>query len=411
MPHMPGPSARIVPPGASHCESGCSEASGLIVVTVWAYENRPLSESTLAQSCRRLGVPLLALHQGERLVSLPHHKIVRLLPDLAKRAFTHVLFIDGDDAILTRNPDGEVQQLLQAAGTDFLCGAEATLFPWPKRHAGLFPQVARCSYPNSGVYIATRAGFLRVLAALVKMVAEDEEGYHEVMYGRKTSLAANDQAAFCELIAAGQSGITLDYAEKLVLNLNFLDLDAASLPCSSLVIHGSGATKPLIPRLEARLARERPVLAANRQHTNAPGKRFCLNMIVKNEVANLERCLRSVADHISCWVIGDTGSTDGTQEMIQQFFAARGIPVNCTAFLSRLSNRRNEALTRARTSALSFDYILLTDADMELTVQDAGFSHDLVASAYKVVQRLRNYLLEQPTGPARCLRSLQGRDP
>ena len=46
-------------------------------------------------------------------------------------------------------------------------------------------------------------------------------------------------------------------------------------------------------------------------------KLLCLNMIVKNEMANLERCLTAVADHIACWVIGDTGSTDGTQDFIR----------------------------------------------------------------------------------------------
>ena len=49
--------------------------------------------------------------------------------------------------------------------------------------------------------------------------------------------------------------------------------------------------------------------------------RLCLNMIVRNESAILERCLRSVADHVACWVIGDTGSTDGTQDLIRAFFA------------------------------------------------------------------------------------------
>ena len=118
------------------------------------------------------------------------------------------------------------------------------------------------------------------------------------------------------------------------------------------------------------------------------GKLICLNMIVKNEVANLERCLRSVADHISCWVIGDTGSTDGTQKMIEQFFAARGIPGELHSFpFENFAQARNEALDRARASALSFDYILLTDADMELTVQNPAFSQDLTAAAYQMLQR------------------------
>lgn len=53
---------------------------------------------------------------------------------------------------------------------------------------------------------------------------------------------------------------------------------------------------------------------------------LCLNMIVRNEAANIERCLASVAPVIGAWVIGDTGSTDTTPELIQRFFAARGIP-------------------------------------------------------------------------------------
>ena len=116
-------------------------------------------------------------------------------------------------------------------------------------------------------------------------------------------------------------------------------------------------------------------------------KAICLNMIVKNEVVNLERCLSSVADHISCWVIGDTGSTDGTQELIERFFAARGIPGELHRFpFENFAQARNEALDRARASGLHFDYLLLTDADMELRVQNPAFSNNLEAAAYKVLQ-------------------------
>jgi hypothetical protein len=45
--------------------------------------------------------------------------------------------------------------------------------------------------------------------------------------------------------------------------------------------------------------------------------RLCLNMIVRNETANLERCLGPLADYTDCRGIGDTLSTDGTQEMIK----------------------------------------------------------------------------------------------
>ena len=111
-------------------------------------------------------------------------------------------------------------------------------------------------------------------------------------------------------------------------------------------------------------------------------------MIVKNEIANLERCLSAVAPYISCWVIGDTGSTDGTQEFIRSFFAARNIPGELHSFpFVNFSQARNEALDRARASKLNFDYLLLTDADMELTVQNPTFLQDLTSAAFKVLQR------------------------
>jgi glycosyltransferase involved in cell wall biosynthesis len=88
----------------------------------------------------------------------------------------------------------------------------------------------------------------------------------------------------------------------------------------------------------------------------ADNKALCLNMIVKNEMANLERCLGAVAPHIACWVIGDTGSTDGTQEFIRSFFAARNIPGELHSFpFVNFAQARNEALDRARASKLRFD--------------------------------------------------------
>src|ERR1700730_9771544 len=118
------------------------------------------------------------------------------------------------------------------------------------------------------------------------------------------------------------------------------------------------------------------------------GKALCLNMIVKNEVANLDRCLRAVGDYIACWVIGDTGSNDGTQDFIKSFFAERGIPgaLHSFAFLN-FEQARNTAIDHAAASKLPYDYLLLADADMELVVEDWDFRAKLEAPGYRLIQR------------------------
>lgn len=116
--------------------------------------------------------------------------------------------------------------------------------------------------------------------------------------------------------------------------------------------------------------------------------RLCLNMIVKNEAAVIRRCLESVAPHIDAWVICDTGSTDGTQKIIRDFFAERRISGELLDITWRnFSQARNEALSRSRASTLQFDGILLIDADMELIVSDPLWRQKLTRPAYHVPQR------------------------
>jgi glycosyltransferase involved in cell wall biosynthesis len=104
-----------------------------------------------------------------------------------------------------------------------------------------------------------------------------------------------------------------------------------------------------------------------------PHPRFCLNMIVRNEAAIIERALQSVVGVVDCCVIGDTGSTDGTQGVIRDFCATHGIACELHEFpFVDFSQARNEALARARQSPLAFDYLLLCDADMALKCDDVG---------------------------------------
>lgn len=95
--------------------------------------------------------------------------------------------------------------------------------------------------------------------------------------------------------------------------------------------------------------------------------RICLNMIVKNESHIIERCLQSVYHLIDSWCIVDTGSTDGTQEIIKNFLKDKPGELIERPWVN-FGYNRNEALGFA---AKWGEWILLTDADMVLV--DEGF--------------------------------------
>ena len=56
-----------------------------------------------------------------------------------------------------------------------------------------------------------------------------------------------------------------------------------------------------------------------------PKPHLCLNMIVKNESARIIRALDSVKDYISTFAILDTGSSDATIDLINEWGAANNI--------------------------------------------------------------------------------------
>ncbi|HEU5426877.1 MAG TPA: glycosyltransferase [Actinocrinis sp.] len=103
---------------------------------------------------------------------------------------------------------------------------------------------------------------------------------------------------------------------------------------------------------------------------------ICLCMIVKNEAAVIARCLESVRDLLSYWVISDTGSTDGTQDLIRT--ALDGIPgeLHEEPWLN-FGHNRTLNLRHARGKS---DYLLLIDADM--VVQRTGALPPLRADSY-----------------------------
>ena len=109
----------------------------------------------------------------------------------------------------------------------------------------------------------------------------------------------------------------------------------------------------------------------------------CLNMIVKNESRIIEECLTSIKPMIDYWVIVDTGSTDGTQDLIRK--TMEGVP-------GKLYERpwvnfevnRNEALSFARGHG---DYIMMIDADEKVVFDTGGRFPELKLDSYFITVR------------------------
>lgn len=119
-------------------------------------------------------------------------------------------------------------------------------------------------------------------------------------------------------------------------------------------------------------------------------KTVCWNGIVKNESAVIERCMLSMVGHIDYWVIVDTGSTDGTQDLIRNFMERFRIPgeLHQRPWVN-FSHNRSEALELAEGKA---DYVLLCDADMALKVKAVDWKDDLNADVYLVKQKAHGML-------------------
>lgn len=95
-------------------------------------------------------------------------------------------------------------------------------------------------------------------------------------------------------------------------------------------------------------------------------KTVCVNMIIKNESDVICRCLASVKPLIDYWVIVDTGSTDGTQQIVRDFMKDIPGELHERPWVD-FAHNRNQALELAKGKA---DYVLFIDADEVFRLSD-----------------------------------------
>lgn len=108
------------------------------------------------------------------------------------------------------------------------------------------------------------------------------------------------------------------------------------------------------------------------------GQTICLCMIVKNESHVISRCLQSVLPLLDAWVIVDTGSTDGTQQSVQNLLSHLPGEMIERPWVN-FAHNRSESLQYARGRA---DYVLVIDADEVLEISSGFQLPKLTADAY-----------------------------
>ena len=118
--------------------------------------------------------------------------------------------------------------------------------------------------------------------------------------------------------------------------------------------------------------------------------KICLNMIVKNESKVILRLLNSVLLFVDSYCICDTGSTDNTIELIENFFKENNIPGRIVKEPFRDFGYNRTFALKSCVGMPNSDYLLLLDADMVLRPNTKlcpkNFRKTLTKDAYYIFQ-------------------------
>lgn len=122
-----------------------------------------------------------------------------------------------------------------------------------------------------------------------------------------------------------------------------------------------------------------------------------LAMIVKDEAHCIERCLDSVSPYVDNILIHDTGSTDGTFQLITEYIKKHKMHGYVTSVhWDDFGKNRSFVLANARETA---DYTFMMDADEELVCSENPFTHiqhDTLQMTVKLgsIEYKRNFLFK-----------------
>lgn len=120
---------------------------------------------------------------------------------------------------------------------------------------------------------------------------------------------------------------------------------------------------------------------------SAKNQKICLCMIVKNEANVIIRCLESAKPVIDYVSICDTGSTDDTVALIENWCVENNIPgtVHYEPF-KNFGYNRSVSAELTKKAYPDADYLLLLDADMILEVNDSFDKANLEHDHYMILQ-------------------------
>lgn len=200
----------------------------ILVASVAAYDRPPASSAALVESCRRQGIELTTLGQGQPYAS--HRIKTRVVAEHLRAHPEHryVLQLDFRDVLWCATLR-EAFTKFRAFGRAIVASAERHCWPMP-RHAALSPDLGTTArYLNSGAIFAEAAAWLD---AWDRMCAKERRAGGEPpelgLAGRH--IFDDDQAAWGDLYVHGEADIALDARSEIFQSLARVDrrFDAAN---------------------------------------------------------------------------------------------------------------------------------------------------------------------------------------